>query len=193
MQNSASNPCCCTSDKPPSGKNRRGFLGQVAAVLCGAVALLVPAVAGLVAFLNPLRQKSQSGQFLRLASLDVLSEDGTPQKVSVIADRTDAWNRFHAEPIGAVFLRRSGSQVTAFQVVCPHAGCSINFEGSSQGGRFFCPCHAASFDLAGKRIDKTSPSPRDMDALSVEIRNKNEVWVKFQTFGIGTAKKVAQS
>ena len=31
-----------------------------------------------------------------------------------------------------------------------------------------------------------------MDTLEVEIRNKNEVWVKFQTFRIGTAKKVAQ-
>ena len=175
-----------------SGENRRGFIGQAVAVLCGGVALLVPAAVGVAAFLNPLRQKSQSGQFMRLASLDVLPDDGTPRKVPVIADRTDAWNTYPAEPIGAVFLRRTGGKVTALQVICPHAGCSINFEGSAAAGKFFCPCHAASFDLAGKRTDPTSPSPRDMDTLDVEIRNKNEVWVKFQTFGVGTAKKVAQ-
>ena len=167
-------------------------MGQALAVLCGGISLLVPAAVGVVAMLNPLRQKSQGGQFMRLASLGVLSDDGTPWKVSVIADRTDAWNRYPAEPIGAVFLRRTGGEVTAMQVICPHAGCSINFEGSAKGGKFFCPCHAANFDLAGKRTDPTSPSPRDMDTLDVEIRNTNEVWVKFQTFGVGTAKKVAQ-
>ena len=129
---------------------------------------------------------------MRLALLDALPEDGTPRKVPVIADRTDAWNRYPAEPIGAVFLRRTGSKVSAYQVICPHAGCSINFEGSASKGRFFCPCHAASFDLAGKRTDQPSPSPRNMDAIEVEIRNKNEVWVKFETFRIGTPEKVAQ-
>ena len=187
MQNSHSSCCCCGREPPAEGQDRRGFLGRAAAIVCGAVALLVPAATGIVAFLNPLRQKSQSGQFLRLASLDVLREDGTPQKMPVIADRSDAWNRFPAEPIGAVFLRRSGGQVTALQVVCPHAGCSIDFETSSQGGKFFCPCHRASFDLAGRRTDQISPSPRDMDRLDVEIRNKNEVWVKFQTFSVGTS------
>jgi menaquinol-cytochrome c reductase iron-sulfur subunit len=192
MPESPSHSCCCSCRAPSDGENRRGFFGQAAAVVCGGAALLVPAATGVAAFLNPLRQKSQSGEFLRLASLDLLPEGGAPQKVSVIADRTDAWSRFPAEPIGAVFLRRSGDKVTALQVVCPHAGCSINFEASAQGGKFFCPCHRASFDLAGGRTDATSPSPRDMDSLEVEIRNQNEVWVKFQTFANGTATKTAQ-
>jgi menaquinol-cytochrome c reductase iron-sulfur subunit len=190
MQNSSSTSCCCA--RATDGPSRRGFLAQAAAILGGTLVLLVSAVTGIVAFLNPLRQKSQSGQFLRLASLSVLPEDGTPQKVPVIADRTDAWSRFPAEPIGAVFLRRTGQQVTAMQVVCPHAGCSINFEGSTQGGKFFCPCHRASFDIAGKRTDAVSPSPRDMDSLEVEIRNQSEVWVKFQTFALGTPNATAQ-
>jgi menaquinol-cytochrome c reductase iron-sulfur subunit len=192
MQNSSSNCGCCRCDETSNGENRRGFIRQTVAVLCGAVAVLIPAATGIAAFLNPLRQKSQSGQFLRLASLDVLPDGGAPQKVAVIADRTDAWNRFPAEAIGAVFLRRSGYQVTAMQVVCPHAGCSISFEPAAQGGRFFCPCHRASFDLAGARTDSTSPSPRDMDPLEVEIRNKTEVWVKFQTFSLGTSQRTAQ-
>ena len=191
MQDSPSH-CCCAKPAPPPGRNRRGFVADAMAVLCGAAALLVPAAVGLLAALNPLRQKSQSGQLMRLASLDLLPEDGTPRKVAVIADRTDAWNRYPAEPIGAVFLRRSGGDVLALQVICPHAGCSIGFEGTATSGKFFCPCHAASFDLAGKRMDQTSPSPRDMDTLEVELRNKNEVWVKFQTFGVGVAAKVAQ-
>jgi menaquinol-cytochrome c reductase iron-sulfur subunit len=192
MEESPSQCCCCARHAAPGGENRRGFLGRAAAVICGGFALLVPTAVSIAAFLNPLRQKSQSGQFMRLVSLEVLPEDGTPRKVPVIADRTDAWNTYPAEPIGAVFLRRKGAEISALQVICPHAGCSINYESSSSGGKFFCPCHAASFDLAGKRTDATSPSPRDMDTLDVEVRNKNEVWVKFETFGVGTAKKVAQ-
>jgi len=183
---------CCS--QKCAGSRRRSFLGQAAALLFGGVALLAPALTGIAAFLNPLRQKGQSGQFMRLASLDALPDDGTPRKVPVIADRTDAWNRFPAEPIGAVFLRNIKGNLTALQVICPHAGCSINYESGAQGGKFFCPCHTANFDLEGKRADAVSPSPRDMDALEVELRGekKNEVWVKFQTFGTGTANKVAQ-
>ena len=132
MPNSPTTSCCWQNRESMTGENRRGFFGQAAAVLCGGVALLVPAAAGVAAFLNPLRQKSQSGQFMRLASLDVLPEDGTPQKVPVIADRTDAWNRFPAEPIGAVFLRRMKDEVVALQVICPHAGCSIDFDRRGQ-------------------------------------------------------------
>jgi menaquinol-cytochrome c reductase iron-sulfur subunit len=185
---------CCNQDET-RGDSRREFLGKTVAVACGAVALATPVAAGVVTFLHPLRQKSLGGQFMRLALLDAVPEDGTPLKVAVIADRSDAWSRFPAEPIGAVFLSRTGGKsdgkVEAFQVICPHAGCSIGYD--APGRKYFCPCHAASFDLAGKRTDETSPSPRDMDSLEVEIRNKNEVWVKFQTFGVGTAKKVAQA
>jgi nitrite reductase/ring-hydroxylating ferredoxin subunit len=175
------------------GGTRRGFFAQAAAVICGAVSLLVPAAIGVVAFLNPLRQKGQAGGFLRLASLGAVPEDGMPQKFAIIADRSDAWNRFPNEPIGAVFLRRVKDGVQALQVICPHAGCSINYESASGGGRFFCPCHAAAFDLTGKRLDATSMSPRDMDALEVEIRSGSEVWVKFQNFHTGTPLKVAQA
>jgi menaquinol-cytochrome c reductase iron-sulfur subunit len=194
MQDHTPNCCCAHNETPSNGPDRRGFLRQAGAIACGAAAIAVPAAAGVVAFLNPLRQKSQGGEFLHLASLQAIPEDGTPLKVSVIAARTDAWCRFPNESIGAVFLARGGksdNKVTALQVICPHAGCSINFDASAR--KYFCPCHAASFDMAGVRTDTTSPSPRDMDSLEVEVRNKDEVWVKFQTFGIGTAKKVAQA
>jgi menaquinol-cytochrome c reductase iron-sulfur subunit len=176
----------------PAAENRRGFLKQAAAV-CGAAAIALPAAVGMAAFLDPLRRKGQSGaRFLRLATLEALPEDGTPRKVPVIAERSDAWSRYPAQPIGAVFLRRTGEKVAAMQVICPHAGCSIDFQRSPEGGRFFCPCHGAAFDLSGKRTQADSPSPRDMDPLEVEIRNRNEVWVKFQSFQMGRAERVAQ-
>jgi menaquinol-cytochrome c reductase iron-sulfur subunit len=177
---------------PNAGDARRGFLARATALVAGGLAYAVPALTGLAALLNPLRQKSEAGEFMRLATLDTLPADGTPQAVSVVADRNDAWNRFPNEPIGAVFLRRTGAgQIEALNVVCPHAGCSVQYEAGEN--KLFCPCHAASFDLSGKRLDATSPSPRDLDTLDAEVRNGNEVWVRFQNFRTGTTEKVPEA
>jgi Rieske Fe-S protein len=175
---------------------RRGFGAQLAAGALAVVAFAVPVVTSLAAALNPLRQKGRAGKFYRLASLDALPEDGTPQKVAVVAERVNAWTR-SVEPIGAVYLIRSGADdVRAIQVVCPHAGCSVEFkeivdtEGGQKQRQFVCPCHKAHFDLEGKRLDAVSASPRDLDTLEVEIRDQSEVWVQFQNFQLGTASKV---
>jgi menaquinol-cytochrome c reductase iron-sulfur subunit len=185
--------CCgCGSSKTPdSSPRRRGFLAGAVALATGGVACAVPALAGLVSALNPLRQKSQAGVFLRLASLETLPEDGTPRKFPVVLDRTDAWNRFPKEPVGAVFLRRVKDKVEAIHVVCPHAGCFIVYDAAKN--TYFCPCHNGNFDLTGKRLDSNSPSPRDLDTLEVEIRDGTEVWVKFQNFQTGIPQKVAEA
>jgi Rieske Fe-S protein len=149
--------------------------------------------AGLASFLNPLRQKRQAGQFMRLATLEALPTDGTPLKATISMDRVDAWNRVANQPVGAVFLRRVGAdEVRAIHVVCPHAGCFVTFDAEKRG--FFCPCHNASFDIEGRRTDAVSSSPRDLDTLEVdpERLKQGEVWVKFQNFRTGTAEKTVE-
>jgi menaquinol-cytochrome c reductase iron-sulfur subunit len=167
---------------------RRGFLAQAAALVLGAAAYGAPLVAGIWPFLRS-SEKKTAGEFRRLASLDVLPSDGAPYRAPVIDERTDAWTHFPPEPVGAVFLRRAADgQVTALNVRCPHAGCFVDFD--PKNGRFFCPCHKGAFALDGHRLDAVSPSPRDLDALDVEIRNNNEVWVRFQQFRTGPAEKL---
>jgi Rieske Fe-S protein len=166
----------------------------------GGLALLVPLGTGIVALLSPLRQKGQAGQFIRLATLDTLPADGTPLKATVVMDQVDAWNRVPNQPVGAVFLRRLGPrQVVAFNVVCPHAGCSVEYSEeldprtNQKMKKFSCPCHVASFDLSGRRTDSVSPSPRDMDQLDVDaarLEKAGEVWVRFQNFQTGIAQQV---
>ncbi|NMC21110.1 MAG: Rieske (2Fe-2S) protein [Thermogutta sp.] len=155
---------------------------------------LVPGIgSGLAAFLSPLGKKAQGGVRVRLTSLDNLPDDGTPRKFPVVAEKVDAW-RVSREPVGAVYLRKiAADQVQALHVVCPHAGCSVEYkpgEGDAEG-RFFCPCHSANFSLSGKRSDAVSPSPRDMDSLQAEIAENGDVWVVFQNFQVGTAAKIA--
>ena len=58
---------------------------------------------------------------------------------------------------------------------------------------FLCPCHGASFDLDGKRLQEDSPSARDLDELDVDIRNGDEVFVKLENFHTGIPEKIVKS
>ena len=198
MENSVRATCPCCGD-PGAGQPRRGFLAKSLGLVLGAAALATPVVVGIISFLNPLRQKGQAGELLRLAFLEGLPEGGPPVKFPVIMDRVDAWNRFPKQPVGAVFLRRVAKDVVqALQVVCPHAGCFVEYKAEYKKHKqvykqvYVCPCHEAVFDLAGKRVEDRSESPRDLDELEVEVRGA-EVWVKFQKFQSSTGEKIAQA
>jgi len=101
----------------------------------------------------------------------------------------DAWSRTPNVPVGAVYLQRVGeNKVRALNVVCPHAGCFVDYRPAN--GNYFCPCHNSSFALDGKILDPKSPSPRGLDELPVEVRNGTEVWVTFQNFRAGVHEKI---
>jgi nitrite reductase/ring-hydroxylating ferredoxin subunit len=170
--------------------DRRGFLAKLLALCFGAVALAVPAVAALAAFLNPWRQKGSQGTWVRAASLAALPE-GKPERCPIIADRTDAWNSYPAEPIGAIFLcRGKDGKVLALQSICPHNGGGISFDAAKDC--FACPVHGATFNLQGRCLQDPSVSPRNMDTLETEIRD-GEVWVKFEKFQDGVAQKIVKT
>jgi menaquinol-cytochrome c reductase iron-sulfur subunit len=171
---------------PPA--QRRGFLKGLFAGVIGAIVGIVPLLSGLAVLLDPLRRKSAAASLIRVASFNAIPEDGTPRKFTVLASHTDAWSRHPQSPVGAVYLRRIGpKRVQAFNVVCPHAGCFVEFVTARKG--YFCPCHKSTFGLDGK-IASASPAKRGLDELEVEIRNDNEVWVKFQNFLAGSAQKI---
>jgi cytochrome b6-f complex iron-sulfur subunit len=69
-------------------------------------------------------------------------------------------------PNGRFFLIRS--QDGGFLAVyhrCTHLGCSVTWEAGSN--RFFCPCHASSFDANGDVMNP--PAPRALDTFDVSI------------------------
>jgi menaquinol-cytochrome c reductase iron-sulfur subunit len=199
----APDPQGSSSDKPSGrqgqGKeDRRGFIASAAAWVLGLGACVPPVVCGLRTFIAPMSRKRQTGKFYRLATLDLLEEK--PQKFSIIDDYRDAWMVEPDQKIGAVFLRKTAEgKVEALQSICPHNGCTIQVgQGTNpvtgeETSLLLCPCHEAYFDFQGERLvaeGESSPSPRPMDTLEVEIRNDNEVWVKFQQFKTATDQKI---
>jgi menaquinol-cytochrome c reductase iron-sulfur subunit len=176
------------SDEPPK-PDRRDFLAKAAAVGIGAATTTVPLLAGLATILDPLRRNAGFGGPVFVTTLGALPDDGEPRRFQIIANRSDVWNKYPNTPIGAVFLRRMGeSKVAALNVACPHAGCSVEFKEDSNS--YLCPCHDSTFKLDGTLANESSPSPRGMDLLEVEVRHGAEVWVKFQNFEVGKAKKI---
>lgn len=191
MAKTPSPPSADPAAPPAADTPRRNLLVASLAVICGGIVGLFPFAAGLALFLDPILRRKSGGAaaggkderpFRRVATVESLPADGTPVQVPVIADLTDAWNREPNQPIGAVYLRRTGEQkVECFNAICPHAGCFVGY--SPDRKVFQCPCHTSSFQLDGQRI-LPSPSPRNMDALNVdpEKLKAGEVCVQFVNF-----------
>jgi menaquinol-cytochrome c reductase iron-sulfur subunit len=191
MESGSKKPCCACN---PENHERRGFFKQALCVIIGGIISVVPFAAGITFFVDPLRRKSNgggTGSPIRVTSLNALPNDGLPRKFPVIADRSDAWNKYANVPVGAVYLRRtSETEVQAFNVVCPHAGCFVDFVAERKS--YLCPCHNSTFGLDGGINDPKSPSPRGMDPLEVQIRG-NEVFVVFQNFRAGTHERIPEA
>ena len=187
----------------PPGERRRGFLKKFLSVVIGGLMVLIPAIAGLWAFLNPViagrkRDRTSGDGFIKVASLEAIPRDGTPVKFPVIAGKTDAWTRFPKAPIGAIYLRwisdqksfqsgvEVGKQLVAHNSICPHLGCFVNFR--SDKNDYFCPCHNSNFGLDGGMIE--GASPRSMDHLKLKVRNDTEIWGEFRNFKAGEKERI---
>ena len=118
--------------------------------------------------------------------------EGQPQRCPIVADRADAWNSFPAEAIGTVFLCRDrDNKVLALQSICPHNGGCVSFDAAKNC--YQCPSHGAIFDPQGRRVGENSISPRNLDALEVEVREGGEVWIKYETYRDGVAEKIVKA
>ena len=50
---------------------------------------------------------------------------------------------------------------------CTHLGCTVPWDDAQR--RFACPCHASSFDIAGRVVGP--PAPRPLDFYPVRVEN----------------------
>lgn len=173
----------------PERTGRRGFIKKSLALAVTGAAAAVPLAAGLMVTADPLRRKGPGAAQIQVATLDALPADGVPRRFSVVTAKTDAWNEYPAAAIGAVYLRRTAdNKVMAFNVVCPHAGCFVDYVAAT--GKYLCPCHKSSFAVDGAIADPRSPSPRGLDSLDVEVKADGSVWVAFENFVAGRPDKV---
>lgn len=73
-----------------------------------------------------------------------------------------------AFPRGKFYLSRlADGGLLALHRECTHLGCTVPW--SESEGRFICPCHASSFDAAGRVM--AAPATRPLDMLAVRVEN----------------------
>ena len=168
------------STPAPAASTRRGFLGTLTFVLGGAMAALasVPVLGGV---LSPLRRAKQAPAEPAIPVGAVADfRVGVPRRVELVRAVQDAWSRSEGASVGAAWVtRHADGTFTALSTVCPHLGCAVNASGE---GGFSCPCHTSSFAATGERL--AGPAPRGLDALTVEVRDK-EVLVHHRRFKQG--------
>jgi Rieske Fe-S protein len=76
--------------------------------------------------------------------------------------------------------------VRVFNVLCPHAGCAVDYRAAGAGS-YFCPCHNSQFAIQGTRSEN-SPSARDLDTLDYAVKD-GVVLVRYLQFQAGHAEK----
>jgi Rieske Fe-S protein len=170
---------------------RRNFLVEFAALAAGAVATLIPGIAAMAFFLNPLlKKKTTAGTgdgFIMVGTTRGLKPGGDPQFFQVVGIKKDAWTTYPATSLGAVYVRQQeDGKLLCLNARCTHLGCTVKFRPELH--EYLCPCHASSFNLEGGRANQIPP--RDMDELQAEIRNQDQIWVRFQNFRGGRHEKV---
>ncbi len=170
---------------------RRTFLTEFWSLVIGGIVSIIPGMAGVAVLLDPLRRSKAKGEgnWIRIAPLDAVPDDGIPRKFPVIAEAHDAWTYSPEERVGAVYLTRLAGalDVQALNVVCPHAGCFVGYDATNNF--FQCPCHSSCFTPAGKIITP-SPSPRDMDPLETRSTEDGGIEVKFVNYYPGKHEQI---
>lgn len=83
--------------------------------------------------------------------------------LSSLAGKTSAY--FTHPTHGSSILVDFGGQWRAFSALCTHAGCVVDFTGSS----IYCPCHAGSFSPANGSV-QGGPPPSPLPEFGVTIQ-----------------------
>lgn len=96
-----------------------------------------------------------------------------------------------AAAVTAAMNQKWEAGVRVYNVLCPHAGCAVDYRAGGQaGGSYFCPCHNSQFAADGTRAP-SSPSARDLDTLDYVVKD-GVVLVRFMNFEAGHAEKHVQ-
>jgi Rieske Fe-S protein len=159
------------SSPPTTRAARRGDLRRVVTrrtfivwYLAGLLVAIVAAIAApiLVFLYPPMKKNAKIAISITLdTAVDAIREG---QAVQFNAPPTNGFVMTDGGGVNAAgditfggYLARSGGQLRAFAITCPHLGCSYGLNGDST--RFLCPCHGSQFSLAGQVLHGPAVTP----------------------------------
>lgn len=103
---------------------------------------------------------------------DLVSGDGFWEEVALLADLPPGTAARFSTPAFDGFVVNDAGEVRALSSVCTHMGCTLQYRPDWQDLR--CPCHGASFDLAGRLANgrstwRENPYPGDARAYPIQL------------------------
>ncbi|MGI8824218.1 MAG: TQO small subunit DoxD [Chloroflexota bacterium] len=75
----------------------------------------------------------------------------------------------------AVVVRFLGTDVRAFDAVCTHAGCTVQYDPQSR--LLVCPCHGGAFDPKQGAQVVAGPPPSPLTQLTVSVDSKGDIYL----------------
>jgi len=74
----------------------------------------------------------------------------------------------------AVAIDLGNGNVVAYDAVCTHAGCTVEYDPSQKV--LFCPCHGAAFDPSHDAAVLQGPAPDPLPALKVQLGSDGNIY-----------------
>ena len=75
----------------------------------------------------------------------------------------------------AIIVHTSGSNYYAYDAVCTHAGCTVQYD--SQQHLLVCPCHGGTFDPAHGAQVVAGPPPSPLNAIEMKIDSHGDIYI----------------
>ncbi len=98
-------------------------------------------------------------------------------RIGSLADLQSAGSLTYQDPTSgdpAVAVSTGGQNVVAYDAVCTHAGCTVQYDSGQR--LLICPCHGAAFDPARGAQVVGGPAPSPLAALRVTVASDGSVY-----------------
>ena len=160
--------------------NRRIFLKKVIGIFTvfGSLVIGIPFIGSIISTGKERKKK----QFIKITNLENLPVN-EPQKIN-FSELVEEAFLVEYETRNVWVVKHSPLSATVFSPICPHLGCSYDWQ--PQERLFICPCHSSIFTLDGTVTE--GPSPRGLDSLSQKIVDGN-LYIEWERFEIGISEK----